>query len=76
MDDFDLLTVAEVAGLLRKGENFVYRLTASGKLPATKVGSHWRIRRCDYLAYITPTPAAEVQPRSQKDRIRKLLRSV
>jgi len=38
-----LLTVKEVAGLLRVCENTVYNWIHSGKLRAFKVGRDWRI---------------------------------
>lgn len=39
----DLLTVDEVAKILRAHTNTVYKLCRKGELPATKVGKEWRI---------------------------------
>lgn len=43
LDDVRLLTVAEVAGLLRLSRVTVYRMVNSGSLPALKVGRSVRI---------------------------------
>ena len=48
--DANLLTVTEVAALLRVSEQTVYRMTRAGKLAgATRVGNSWRFdsRRLD-----------------------------
>lgn len=41
----ELLTVAEVAELLRVSTMTVYRLIRSGELPAVRVGRNYRVRR-------------------------------
>ncbi len=43
MDDI-ILTIKEVAAYLKVNERTVYRLAASGKIPAFKVGGSWRFR--------------------------------
>ena len=40
-----LLTVAEVADLLRINKSTVYRMAKQGRLPATRVGRQWRFRK-------------------------------
>src|ERR671920_2314860 len=40
-----LLTAADVAGMLGVKEATVYRWCSEGKLPCLKIGYHWRIRR-------------------------------
>lgn len=47
-----LLTVAEVAGLLRVSNMTVYRLIKGGELAAIRVGKNYRIRRGDLDAYL------------------------
>lgn len=42
--DNKLLTVEEVAKILRTTPNTVYRWLRSGRLPGTKIGKEWRIR--------------------------------
>jgi excisionase family DNA binding protein len=41
----EILTIEEVAAYLKAGKRTVYRLAASGKLPAFKLGGTWRFRR-------------------------------
>ena len=47
-----LLTVAEVADLLRVSTMTVYRLIRSGELPAVRVGRNYRVRRGDLDSYL------------------------
>lgn len=47
-----LLTVSEVAQLLRVSNMTVYRLIKSGDLPALRVGKNYRIRQPDLDAYL------------------------
>jgi excisionase family DNA binding protein len=48
-----LLTVGEVAALLRVSNMTVYRLIKSGQLAAIRVGKNYRIRRKDVERYLT-----------------------
>lgn len=43
----EILTIDEVSAFLKAGKRTVYRLAASGKLPAFKLGGTWRFRRSD-----------------------------
>ena len=47
-----LLTVAEVAAVLRVSNMTVYRLIKAGELPALRVGKNYRIRSHDLEAFI------------------------
>lgn len=47
-----LLTVAEVADVLRVSNMTVYRLIKGGELPAIRVGKNYRIRQHDLDAYL------------------------
>lgn len=47
-----LLTVAEVAGVLRVSNMTVYRLIKAGELPALRVGKNYRIREQDLETYL------------------------
>jgi excisionase family DNA binding protein len=40
--DREILTVIEVARFLRVPKSTVYKLARVGKLPASKIGKHWR----------------------------------
>lgn len=48
----EILTIDEVAAFLKAGKRTVYRLAASGKLPAFKLGGTWRFRRSDLDKWI------------------------
>ena len=48
-----LLTVGEVAGVMRVSNMTVYRLIKSGQLAAIRVGKNYRIRRSDIDRYLT-----------------------
>ena len=54
-----LLTVGEVAGLMRVSNMTVYRLIKSGQLPAIRVGKNYRIRGADLVAFLS---ASETRP--------------
>lgn len=48
----EILTIDEVAAFLKAGKRTVYRLAASGRLPAFKLGGTWRFRRSDLDKWI------------------------
>jgi excisionase family DNA binding protein len=48
----EILTVSEVAGLLKVAEKTVYTMAQEGELPAFKVRGQWRFRRSDLDAWI------------------------
>lgn len=48
-----LLTVGEVATLMRVSNMTVYRLIKAGQLGAIRVGKNYRIRRSDVDRYLT-----------------------
>lgn len=50
-----LLTVAEVAELLRINKSTVYRMAKQGRLPATRVGRQWRFRRSVLEGLLDPS---------------------
>lgn len=45
--DSEILTVLDVARFLRVPKSTVYKLARLGKLPASKIGKHWRFLRRD-----------------------------
>lgn len=56
----EVLTLEEVATLLKVSETTVYQLTRSGVLPARKVGREWRFLRRRLLEWLAqPGEAAE-----------------
>jgi excisionase family DNA binding protein len=48
----DILTVDEAADLLKIPRSSVYKLAQEGKIPAQKVGRHWRFYRPTLLRWI------------------------
>ena len=48
-----LLTVGEVASLMRVSNMTVYRLIKAGQLGAIRVGKNYRIRRSDVDKYLS-----------------------
>lgn len=48
-----LLTVGEVAQLMRVSNMTVYRLIKAGQLGAIRVGKNYRLRRTDVERYLT-----------------------
>lgn len=57
--DQPLLTVPEVAHIVRQHEQTVRRAMRSGEYPgAVKVGREWRISRANLDARLNPQPAA------------------
>jgi excisionase family DNA binding protein len=41
----DFMTIEEVSEYLRVPVSSLYKLAQQGKIPASKVGRHWRFRR-------------------------------
>jgi len=48
----EILTLPEVAQLLKVAEKTVYTMAQKGGLPAFKVGGQWRFRRTDLHEWI------------------------
>ena len=53
-----ILTLPEVAGLLKVAEKTVYTMAQRGQLPAFKVRGQWRFRRSDLDHWIEDQKAA------------------
>ena len=43
----DILTLQELHGYLKIPKPTLYALAQNGRIPAAKVGKHWRFRRAD-----------------------------
>lgn len=48
----DILTLQELATYLRIPESSLYKIVREGKLPAQKVGKHWRFSKPAIDAWI------------------------
>lgn len=54
----EILTLPEVAHLLKVAEKTVYSMAQKGLLPAFKVGGQWRFKRVDLDQWIEEQKAA------------------
>ena len=50
--DDEILTIRELAALLKIGEKTAYTMAQKGELPGFKVRDQWRFRRTDINAWI------------------------
>jgi excisionase family DNA binding protein len=48
----EILTLPEVAGLLKVAEKTVYTMAQRAEIPAFKVRGHWRFKRADINSWI------------------------
>ncbi|MCK4978533.1 MAG: helix-turn-helix domain-containing protein [Anaerolineales bacterium] len=55
----DILTLEETAELLRIPRSTVYKLAREGKIPAQKVGRHWRFHRETLINWVAGQPVIE-----------------
>lgn len=55
-----LLTVAEVANVIRVSRMTVYRLIRRGQLKAIRVGRNYRVREDDLSAYLESQAVTDV----------------
>ncbi len=52
MSEDQVLTIKDVAAILRLAEKTVYSMAQRGELPAFKVRGQWRVRRVDFEAWM------------------------
>lgn len=52
----EVLTIKEVAALLKLAEKTVYAMAQAGELPAFKIRGQWRIKRAELEAWIDAQP--------------------
>lgn len=62
--DGDILTLDEVAAYLKAGKRTIYRLAASGEIPAFKLGGTWRFRRSELDRWIAAS-INEIKPKGR-----------
>ena len=51
-----VMTIAELSKYLKISRSTLYKLAQEGKLPAQKVGRHWRFRRDAVDAWLKQQP--------------------
>ena len=67
----EILTLPEVAHLLKVADKTVYTMAQNSEMPAFKVRGQWRFKREDIDAWITDLkrgPAASVQKSAGKNK--------
>jgi excisionase family DNA binding protein len=52
----EVLTIKEVAALLKLAEKAVYAMAAAGEIPAFKIRGQWRIKRTELDQWIDAQP--------------------
>jgi len=58
----EILTVLEVAALLKVADKTVYTMAQKGQIPAFRVRGQWRFRRLDIDAWIEAQTTAQRRP--------------
>ena len=58
MSEDQILTIKDVAAILKLAEKTVYSMAQDGELPAFKVRGQWRIRRVDFDKWIAKQAGA------------------
>jgi excisionase family DNA binding protein len=48
----EIMTIAQVAEYFQISEMTTYKLVQEGKIPAFKIGRHWRVKKEDLSLYI------------------------
>ncbi|WP_096153395.1 MULTISPECIES: helix-turn-helix domain-containing protein [Bacillus] len=48
----EIMTISQVAEYLQISEMTTYKLVQEGKIPAFKIGRHWRVKKDDLMALI------------------------
>lgn len=72
-EKLDLLTVAQVAEYLQLNRMTVYKYIREGRIPASRIGKSYRVRREDLEAFLeasrlSPTVVARQAPRPHPER--------
>jgi excisionase family DNA binding protein len=75
-DDAPMMTVADVAARLNVSTELVYRMCRSRKWPHSRIGRLYRFNEEHYQAIIATPALPERKPRTQRENIERLLRSV
>lgn len=69
------LTVHEVAARLKFTPATIRANIRAGKIQAKKFGGHYRITEEQFKAFTNPAPKPERTPRTQRERIARLMRA-
>ena len=61
----EILTVKELQGYLKIPRPTIYVLAQNGRIPAAKIGRHWRFRRSDVDAWLVSQQGKPIQRRNR-----------
>jgi excisionase family DNA binding protein len=50
--DNEIMTVSQVAEYLQLSEMTTYKLVQEGRIPAFKIGRHWRVKKSELTSLI------------------------
>lgn len=50
--EHDIMTISQVAKYLQISEMTTYKLVQNRRIPAFKIGRHWRVKKDDLSLYI------------------------
>jgi excisionase family DNA binding protein len=50
--EHEIMTIAQVAEYFQISEMTTYKLVQEGRIPAFKIGRHWRVKKEDLSIYI------------------------
>jgi excisionase family DNA binding protein len=62
----EIMTIEEAAAYLRIPVSSMYRLAQTGKIPAVKVGRHWRFHRQTLASWFTGQAVSSVATPAEK----------
>jgi excisionase family DNA binding protein len=65
-NDDEILTIRQVAGLLKIHRVTVYKLTEKGMIPASRVGKSWRFLKSEIMKHFVETASIEKAKPKQK----------
>lgn len=65
----EVLTIKEVAALLKLAEKTVYGMASTAEIPAFKIRGQWRVRRAELEKWLDSRPrgSANETPKDTKD---------
>jgi len=66
----EVLTIKEVAVLLKLAEKTVYAMANAGEIPAFKIRGQWRLRRVDLDQWLSTQAKAATTAPQKRDRRR------
>ena len=68
MSEDQVLTIRDVAAILKLAEKTVYSMAQDGELPAFKIRGQWRIRKLDFEQWLVDQAAGAENDRSRSNK--------